>query len=253
MKKAYEENQNSPVMVDIWGDYIDWKKRRKGENRFLVRTLEKYKCKKILDAALGDGCDSIHLLKQGFDVTSNEVDQLFLERALINAQKAGVELKITNFDWRDLDQKLERESFDAVLLQGNSLTLLFNQIDQLRAVSAFRNLLKPGGILLIDERNYRYMLLKREEILKGNFHYSRKFVYCGEKVTAKPIEIKPTKIVLKIEHQNGKAVFLTVYPFKKGELRSILRKAGFVKIKTFSDYKAGYNSKADFHQYLIKK
>ncbi len=253
MKNSYAENYNSPLLVGIWGDFIDWRRRRLGENGFLEKTLAGHGCKRVLDASLGDGCDSIHLIKQGFEVTSNEIDSLFIERALLNAKKANVNLSVTCFDWRELDEKFERDSFDAVLLLGNSLTYLFRRNDRLRALKAFKNVLRKGGVLLIDERNYEYMLKNRAQILAGKFKYSGKFVYCGSKVHGRPVEIRDNKVVMKYEHENGKTAFLTLYPFKKGELKGLLKEASFGKIMQYSDYHPGYSSNADFHQYVTVK
>lgn len=253
MKKQYEENYNSPALVDLWGDFIDWKKRRKGEDGFLVDALRKHGSGKILDASLGDGCDSIYLLQKGFDVTSNEIDSLFIEKALLNARKARVELTITNHDWRELVEHFPEETFDAVFLLGNSLTYLFSKRDRVRALTAFKQVLKKRGILLIDERNYQYILDNKEDILAGKFKYSGKFVYCGSKVHAEPVEIQRNKVVMKYEHENGKKGFLVLYPFKKGELQSLLRESGFKNITRYSDYRKGYDQHADFYQYIASK
>lgn len=253
MKSTYEENYNSPQLTSIWSDFIDWKKRRNGENGFLEKTLRKFGCKKVLDASLGEGCDSIHLLKKGFDVASNEIDSLFIQQALSNARTEGVKLSITSFDWRDFSKKFDDSSFDCIFLLGNSLTYLFSKKDRLKTVSAFKNMLKPGGIFLVDERNYDYILSNRVKILAGDFPYSRKYVYCGRKVHSYPIEIKENKVVMEYDHVSGKTAFLSMYPFKKGELFSLLKEVGFKKISVYSDYEKGYSPKAEFFQYLATK
>lgn len=249
----HPENYNSPALVDIWTEYVDWDLRRKGENGFLIDNLRKNDCTKILDASLGDGCDSIYLLKNGFEVTSNEIDSVFIEKAVLNARKNNVELRITAHDWREFDRKFGEGSFDSIILLGNSFTYLFTKKDQIRALEAFNKILGKNGVLIIDERNYQRILDQREQIKHGAFDYSRKYVYCGKRVEAKPIEISDKKVVLSIAHENGKEARLTVYPFKKGELRSLLAEAGFKNIKTFSDYRQGYNYKSDFVQHIAFK
>src|SRR3989304_9652412 len=88
-----EENYNSQNLVEMWREFIDWEKRRVGEDGFLVKQFKQHNIKKVFDASLGDGCDSVYLLKEGFDVTSNEIDNVFLEKARLNAKEDGVELK----------------------------------------------------------------------------------------------------------------------------------------------------------------
>ena len=167
----HKENYNSKALVEMWADFIDWNKRRQGENGFLLNTLNKFHCQKIFDACFGDGADSIHLLKNGFNVTSNDLDNLFIQKAKENANKYNVTLNITKHDWRDLDKHFEDKSFDTVFCLGNSLTYLFEKKDQLKTLKNFLKIIKDNGILIIDERNYQSILDKREKSSrKGNFN-----------------------------------------------------------------------------------
>ena len=249
-----EENYNSQNLVEMWREFIDWEKRRVGEDGFLVKQFKQHNIKKVFDASLGDGCDSVYLLKEGFDVTSNEIDNVFLEKARLNAKEDGVELKLTYLDWRNLDKELEEESFDAVICLGNSLTYLFKQKDQLQALDQFKRLLKKGGVLIVDERNYQYILDNKEEILKGNFKYSGDYVYCGDKVHGVPVEITDNKVKMEYTHsENGKKGYLVLYPFKRGDVKGLLEKTGFSTIQQFSDFQEGEKLEADFYQYVCVK
>jgi len=238
-------------LVDFWSDFIDWGKRRQGEDGFLVRTLAPFG-PKVLDACLGDGCDSIHLSQNGFSVTGNELDRGLAQKAAANARSAGVPLAVTHHDWRNFSRRFSPGVFDSVLLMGNSLTYLFERKDQLAALGGFLHVLRPGGLLLIDERNYEYMLAHRMEALR-HFRYSKKYVYCGQKVDGRPESIETGKVVFRYDHQDGRTARLTVYPFGKGELHGLLDEAGFVEVRQYSDYRPGYAPNADFHQYACIK
>lgn len=249
-----EDGENQKLFAEMWGDYIDWEKRRKGENSWLVKQLKKYNCQKVFDSCLGEGCDSIYLIKEGFDVTSNDIDELIIQKALENAKKQNVQLKITNLDWRELTKEIPEESFDAVLCLGNSLTCLFGQKNQIIALKQFYTILKDGGILIVDERNYQYILDNRDKILKGDYRYSGKYIYCGKCIHSRPIEIEDNKIKYELyDERTKKKSFFIVYPFKRGELKKLLEESGFQKIEQYSDYQAGYNPKADFFMYVCQK
>lgn len=255
MEDVCPENYSSRVLVEIWTDFVNWEKRRKGENGFLLGQLEKFNCKKVFDSCLGDGADSIYLVKQGFDVTSNDVDELFIEKAKGHAEREKVNLKITKYDWRNLRPFFSPKSFDAVLCLGNSLSYLFKKQDRLKAVKNFRLLLRDGGILIIDERNYQYFLDRSEEIVKqGKFRYKEKYVYCGKKVCGRPVEISKDKVRMEYRHKGtGKKGYLVLHPFQRGELMQLLREAGFSRIENFSDFKRGFDPCADFYQYICVK
>jgi len=194
------------------------------------------------------------LIKEGLEVTSNDIDKLFIEKAKSHAKDAGVNLNITEFDWLELDKHLEKESFDAVLCLGNSLTYLFERKEQLKALKNFYHILRKGGILIIDERNYQQLLDKRKEILEeGKFSYSRKYVYCGDKVHGEPVEISDDKVKMQYtDERTGKKGYLILYPFKKNELLQLIKESGFKKVEKFSDYKTA-DPLADFHQYVCVK
>ncbi|MCK4473740.1 class I SAM-dependent methyltransferase [Candidatus Parcubacteria bacterium] len=253
-KNLIPENYNSQNLVNMWRDYIDWDKRRIGEENFLVNQLRKYNVKKVFDAALGDGCDSIYLIKQGFDVISNEIDKIFLNKALEHAKSENIELKTTSLDWRELDKELLEKSFDAVLCLGNSLTYLFTEKNQIDVLNQFRRILRNKSIFIIDERNYQYILDNRKEILKGNFRYSGRYIYCGKKVHNYPVEISDQKVKFEIvDKRTGKKDHFIVYPFKRGEMKNLLSKASFKSVEQFSDFKSGEDINADFYQYVCVK
>ncbi len=254
MKSIVEKNYNSRALVEMWGDFINWRKRRQGEKGFLKRILEKNNARKVFESCLGDGCDSIYLLMEGFDVLSNDLDLEFIKKAQENARRENVKLNITSHDWRELDKYFEKENFDAVLCLGNSLTYLFAKRDQLKTLKQFYRLLKKGGILIIDERNYQYFLDNKDQILEGNFRYSGKYVYCGNRVHAHPIKITNNKVVMGYNDTTRKKKgYLILYPFGKNELLELLKRTGFKKIKQYSDFKVRHNKKADFYIYVCKK
>ena len=253
-RNLISENYNSSNLVSMWREFIDWKKRRVGEDNFLINRFHTRNVKKIFDASLGDGCDSIYLLKQGFDVTSNEIDKIFIDKALENAKVENIVLKITSLDWRKLDTEIPAESFDAVILLGNSLTYLFDEKDQLETLRQFKRILRSGGILIIDERNYQYILDNQERILQGDFQYSGNYVYCGDRVHSKPVEISDSRVKMEYtDERTGKKAYLILYPFRRGEMKNLLTKTGFTSVEQFSDYKAHENHNADFYQYVCTK
>ncbi len=249
------KGKDSKALAEVWGDYVDWDKRRLGENGFLISTLKRFNCREVFDAGLGDGADSIYLLRNGFEVTSNELDRHFILKAEENSEKHDIRLKITEYDWADLDKHFQENDFGAVVCFGNSLTHIFGRDNQLRVLRNFYRILKKGGILIADERNFQYILDKKDEIVNGGrFRYTGKYVYCGDKVHGRPVEVSDDRVCFEIENERtGDKWHFLIYPFKRGELLSLLKEAGFSKVEQYSDYRRGYNPDADFHQYVCVK
>ena len=247
--------ENARVRAEIWGDFVGWDNRRRGEDGFLVNQLKEHRARRILDVALGDGVDTIYLLQQGFNVSANEVDDAFRRKAVENARSQGLTMSPTNLDWRELDRAYQAQSYDAIICLGNSLTCLFEKEDQLAALRQFHRILRSGGVLLVDERNYQRILDHREAVLAGTLHSTGNYLYTGTaKVRASFWEVTDETVTFELHHlEKGLKAYYRGYPFKKGELLGLLQEAGFSSVVQYSDYQPGDNLDADFYQYVCVK
>jgi len=238
-------------------DFINWDLRKKGEKNFFIELLKKYNCKTVFNSALGDGYDTINLMKTGFQVISNEVDPTFREQAKQNAAQQGIKLEnILDYDWRAMPDSLSN-SCDALICLGNSIAYLMNRKDQLSALTNFYKILRPGGIAVIDTRNYDYMLDQREHILKDplhNFSYSGKYYYGGDKIKGYPIIIEPKRVIMEYLHlDTGKKTHLELYPFRRKEFMRIMNDSGLKVIESYGDFNATKVEGADFYQIIGRK
>ncbi len=194
-------NSPSQSMFSDWDEFIDWQKRREGENEFFENILDNAGAKEIFDASLGSGFHTIALLEKRFKVSSNEIDPDYVRLARQNAGKLGLELIISHYDWREIPQSL-KEKYDAVICLGNSFTFMKTEEDQRKAIQHFADIVKPGGLVIVDHRNYDYMLLNRDFIVQNpiNFIYSRRFYYCSNEILGYPIRIAPNEVIF--EYKN---------------------------------------------------
>jgi len=247
---ATREKTGYGVLAGMWPDFVG--SRWEGPyGRFVEDTLRRFGCLTVLNAALGDGCDTINLLKLGFEVNSNEIDEGFVRIASGNAQKQGLRPEITRWDWRVLAENTPAATYDAVILLGNSLTHLFSREDRMKALKGFLHVLRPGGALIIDERNYQRWLDGKEE-MEGKA-LPKTTTYCGEKVVAFREKISGEAVTIRWAHEDGRAGTLDLYPFRKGEMLSELREAGFIITERRSDHMPGYSGEAEFYQYVAMK
>merc|ERR1719435_794445 len=69
--------------------------------------------------------------------------------------------------------------FDAIICMGNSFPNLMDDDGDFRnqkiAIKNFYDLLKPGGVLIIDHRNYDY-ILEHGRAPKKNIYYNSKHI-----------------------------------------------------------------------------
>ncbi len=242
------------ILAELCTEFIDWPKRIKGEDGFFAKLLRRYGCNKIFDASMGDGFDTIQLINAGFDVTSNEIDPAFVKQAVENIHAHSLNPPtIHTYDWRDLPDTL-KDSHDAVLCLGNSLTYMMTHDEQLQVVRNFTKTARPEGLVVIDHRNYDHMLEERDHILKDpekNFKYSKKFYYCSDTVAGFPVKIEDDHIVMRYVHRpSGKKGDLTFYPLRRQEVIEVMEDAGLVVVESYGDFRLDDIGKVDFYQHI---
>jgi SAM-dependent methyltransferase len=236
-----------------WPEFVDCEERLRLEEPFLETLLGRFANPSILDAAMGIGCEVTWLTKAGYNVIGNEVEADLLLVARTRAKKSHVDISTISCDWRNLTDVFGDRCFDVVLLLGNSFCLLLDPSDRERAARHLYNICRSGGMLVIDERNFPYILGSKEGILKGHFRYSRRVVYCGSEIDARPIEIGQDKV--RFGYFDGASIVgtLDMFPFPLGHLKEIFLRAGFGSVEVFSDFAHGYDPSADFYTYVFRR
>merc|ERR1712223_1659083 len=173
----------------VWQVYIgDQTDRTTNYRQFLVNTLKSKGCRRILDAACGTGVDSVMLLEDGFEVVSSDASDKMLKTAYKLRWDRRRETAFDNWiiqeaNWLTLHENMKEykgdEGFDAIICMGNSFAHLpyfsGDQHEQRRAIANFHSLLKPGGVLVIDHRNYDYILEHGNAPTK-NIYYNSKHI-----------------------------------------------------------------------------
>merc|ERR1711973_868839 len=146
------------VAAQNWLLYIgEQENRTSNYKNFLINTLKEKKCYTILDAAAGTGVDSVMLIEEmgqipAFSLTSCDYSDKMLKYAL-------------KLRW---ERRREQAFFDWTIEEGNWMTL---PKDEKTCIQNMYDMLKPGGILIIDHRNYDY-ILKNGKAPKKNIYYN---------------------------------------------------------------------------------
>jgi SAM-dependent methyltransferase len=255
------------AMAEAWSDYVDAPRRLATLGPFLTQILAEFGSRaRILDAAAGIGTDSLWLLQNGFtDVTSNEIEPAFESLMLENFRAAGYSGPQTlHTDWRELSLHYPAPVFDVVLVLGNSLCLVDDTADQHACLEQFYSVLRPGGMFVVDERNWEYLMREREAIQRdpiANFT-SPRVMYCGELVRSYPKPISDHTVTLTFYRNSGREPLdlsanevgkIEIFPILNPRLPELLAQCGFVDIETFSDLVRGGSEDATFFTYVARK
>jgi len=232
--------------VDKWDQLIDWDARSKSEGDFFVDVLRSRGVRTVLDVATGTGFHSVRLLEAGFHVTSADGSAAMLDRAFSNARNRGHILRIVQADWRWLTNSIS-ERFDAIVCLGNSFTHLHDDLDRRRVLAEFYSALSPKGILILDQRNYDYMLA-------SGYKSKHKYYYCGDKVSVEPIHIENDLVRFQYTFPDASKYTLNLHPVKRDYTRRLLRESGYQRIRTYGDFEAAYDADdPDFFVHVAEK
>lgn len=249
----------------VWEIFIGGKKSRTDKYRnFLVGLLKEKGCKRILDVACGTGVDSILLLEEGFDVTSVDASDKMLKYALQERWNRRKETAFDNWiiqeaNWLNLYDDVNHligTGFDAVICLGNSFAHMMDnygdQREQKQALRNFERCVKPGGLLLIDHRNYDHIMDSGTTSSKSIYYDSTHETDIETSVLY--VSGKPAMVMLdyrinlakpvsgkKLEVANGEAINefrLSYYPHRLAVFKKMMIETfGTAESKIYGDFK----------------
>ena len=117
---------------------------------------------RVLDAACGTGMHALALAKAGYQVAGADFSHEMIKKAKLNAQSAHLNLPFETTGFGSLTSAFGEDCFDAVLCLGNSLPHVIRVSDLESALKDFLACLRPGGLLLIQNRNFDAVMQKKD-------------------------------------------------------------------------------------------
>lgn len=197
---------------------------------------------RILDCACGIGSDAIGLARYGYDVTASDGSPAFVAEAERRARAAGVAIPFAACVWEELPHRF-REPFDLVLCIGNSISHTPDRSAAVRALTAMRAVLKPGGTLLLDTRNWEKVRRERPRAEVADHMVERDGVRCVpiylweyEADWDAPHQVELLLILDRAGQISHRRYVLTYRPIRYEELLDSLKEARF-EVRE-SDYRA---------------
>lgn len=257
----------------VWQLYIgDTQSRTQEYKSWVVSLLREHGVKRVLDVACGTGIDSIMLVEEGFNMVSVDASDKMLKYALKSRWERRKEAAfdqwvIEEANWLTLPEDVQKpgDGFDAVICLGNSFAHLpdfkGDQSDQKLALHNIASMVRPGGVLIIDHRNYDYILATGKAPQGKNIYYKSDLT---QDITTSVLWVnsKPHMITLdytiQVPQEDNKQpdvskFRLSYYPHQLEQFTEILKEAfnGKVEHSVYGDFKTYVPGQAQAPCYFI--
>ncbi len=246
IKEAYD---------DFSGDYdrfVNWEERLLVEMPFLLEKLQpaapgESRLVRVLDAACGTGMHAIALTKEGLYVSGADISEEMIRKAKENARTAQLDVEFKASRFGTLTKAFVGSSafpFDAVICLGNSLPHLLSQEAILDALVDMVKCLRPGGLLLLQNRNFDAVMVEKNRWLGTQSHRESTHEWLFLRFYDFDPDGLITFNVIRL-HKNGSEPWTQqesvtrLFPLKKDDLLPLLKKAGFHQISCFGQMGSG--------------
>ncbi|MBQ7492767.1 MAG: class I SAM-dependent methyltransferase [Clostridia bacterium] len=144
------------------------------ENDFRTKSIRedwkafigKRKIRTLLDVSIGTGSMTLPLQELGIRIYGSDLSEAMLSRCDVKAKIKGRPIELKRSDFRDLACWKGR-LFDCVVSTGNALAYGNNE-DVLQTLEQMDQLVKPGGYLCFDSRNWEKIQRERQRFYLYN-------------------------------------------------------------------------------------
>lgn len=146
------------------------------EERFTERANQAYKShyeklfsgrdiRSLLDCSFGTGCLTFCLAELGYQISGSDLNACMLKRAREKAVERGLDISLVQCDFRELSQHFA-PGFDCVMSTGNALAHV-SHADIEQTLQQMDRLIRPGGCLYFDSRNWEKELQEKKRFRWG--------------------------------------------------------------------------------------
>ena len=149
--------------------FVDWEARLAHELSFLEQLFRQHGVRRVLDTACGTGQHAIALAQRGYEVAGADLSAGMIALARQNAAVTSNTIPFIVAGFGQLADRLGGD-FDALLCLGNSLPHVLTAQELAATLADFSAALCPGGLLVIQNRNFDAVMAERARWMGPQAH-----------------------------------------------------------------------------------
>lgn len=210
------------------GDVVNDQEITKKEVDLFIRILGLKPEDSILDLCCGHGRHSLELARRGFEnVEGLDISHYLIKKAKLQAEKERLKVKFREGDARKLPY--QPDSFDVVMILGNSFGYFESIKDDLQVLKEVRRVLRPWGKILIDVADGRYL---KENYQKRSWEWiNKQMLVCRERAPSSDGQrLISREVIINVKRGVIADQVYAIRFYDKETLKQLLEKAGFVNV-----------------------
>lgn len=214
---------------------VSYENRKEFEGQFWKDLLKKYKISDAHDCACGTGHHVMLFNEMGIRCSGADISEDMIRKTNENCQMRGIEPKLFQADFRDIKSTLNKP-VDLIVNLGNSLAYLRDGADIIGHLKGSYARLTQNGIMVIETRNFDYLLIKKPRFIPLSLRDNYGFIYVLDYLKEK---IRFNIIYLNLENKNFQTFQTEYFPLKYESLINFINQSGFRIGDKYADYKLG--------------
>ena len=226
------------LQSDSYDQMISWPSRIATEGVFFKKLVNDYKLKSSLDVGCSTGFQVIMFRRLGLDAVGIDASPRMIEKARANSVTCGVTVEFILGDFMAMSKRFS-EGFDIITFLGDTSSVLKSNIEIKKTFQEIYKCLNPGGLFVLQTRNYDHILKNRLRFIPPTFSRNGS----EETLFFRLLDYGPKSVNLNLvkyhwrENRWETTVQTTaIYPHFKKELEKPLKSFGFSKISCYRNF-----------------
>lgn len=230
---------------EFWSLFYNWmfpeSSFAEAENQVIkIKNIVGLNSGSVLDLCCGPGRHSIPFSRSGFNVTAVDLQQFLLQKAMISAEKEGLDIEFTQEDMRKF---IRRNSFDIAVSMYSSFGYFENRSDDKKVLKNVYESLRKGGFFILDIRGKEIHAMQYSETTSYEMPNGDLIIQINKMRDSWRV-CDSKWIYLKKGGAYKYDLFLNLY--SADEISNLLLEEGFSKVNIFGNLDgAPYDNKAE--------